>query len=362
LLIVWAAFVYQFGVVLLFLVLYLAVFARDFQIVRDRVLLAASGAAFVCFVGWFALLATSPQLLVVQVPLMLFDFPAFYKYLLRWLVRGWPIITAGLFIGSVWLFVRFLMDKHDAEAFFLLGALYVPALSASLFESSFVPVYTLHLYPLIALIFAMVAWKTGALASSYISRREPLSKRLALAISILLVFLSQDVSPSTAWSISERTYQSEKPLIRNATTFRFYSDFHQDTEGPSLFVKEHMNEGDVVVAIGTNFTMQLFHYYIGNVDYVLASQSKAEEWGLVKQQHLIHYTNGSEFITELSELRKLVRKHRGSLWMLGDYRILREDNPYHTDEAVKAFVRELAARPEHTGRDGFTFALKVTQN
>jgi hypothetical protein len=360
LLMIWAAFAYQFGLTLIFFVVYLAAFARDRQIVRDRILLAASGAAFVFFAGWFVILVRSPQLLVVEVPLVLFEFPAFYKYLLRWLVKGWPVITAGLVIGSTWLVVRSLRDRRDAAALFLLGALYIPALFASLFESAYVPVYTLHLYPLIVLIFGMGVWKVGALTWHYFDLGDVFSGRYAFLLAIpVVLFVSQDTNPLSAWQVSERTYQSEKPRIRSVMTFRVYGDFHQDIKSVGLYVKEHMDEGDKVAVIGMDHATQIFDYYIGDMSYALTTKEKSRDFGIIKSGSLIHYTIGYKFITKPSKLKEIVRKNSENLWIVGDRLILREWYPIKSAEPIKEIVRGLAKSPDYVGRDGVTFAVKV---
>jgi len=360
LLMIWAAFVYQFGLTLIFFVVYLAVFAYDRQIVRDRILLAASGAAFVFFAGWFVILARSPQLLVVEVPLVLFEFPAFYKYLLRWLVKGWPVITAGLVIGSTWLFVRFLRDRRDAAALFLLGALYIPALFASLFESAYVPVYTLHLYPLIVLIFGVAVWNVGALAWRYVDLGDTFSGHYAFLLAIpVVLFASQDTNPLSAWRVSERTYQSEKPRIRSVMTFRVYGDFHQDIKNVALYVKKHMDKGDKVAVIGMDHATQIFDYYIGDLDYALVEEKRPKEFGIIKEESLIHYTTGYRFVDNTSELKKIIQKNSGNIWIVGDRLILNEKYPMKSAKSIKKVVSNMAKNPDYVGHDGVTFAIKV---
>ena len=360
LLMIWAAFAYQFGLTLIFFVVYLAAFARDRQIVRDRILLAALGAAFVFFAGWFVILARSPQLLVVEVPLVLFEFPAFYKYLLRWLVKGWPVITAGLVIGSTWLFVRFLRDRRDTAALFLLGALYIPALFASLFESAFVPVYTLHLYPLIVLIFGVAVWNAGALAWRYVNLGDTFSGHYAFLLAIpVVLFASQDTNPLSAWRVSERTYQSEKPPIRNVTTFQVYSGFHQDIKGVGLFVRKHMDEEDAVAVIGPGYTIPLYQYYIGDVDYFIASERKIREFSIYKNKKPVHYITGDEFIHGPEKLERLISNRKKDIWVIGDYGILRKSNPYYKNEKVKEIIRNMSEKSDYIGRDSITFAEEI---
>jgi hypothetical protein len=289
----------------------------------------------------------------------MFDFPALYKYLLRWLLRGWPVITAGLVVGSVWLFIRFVENRRDVASLFLLGSIYIPSIFSSIFNSAFVSVYILHLYPVIVVLFSVVVWKIGTFVSGYFSQTKPFSSTVAFLVALPIIFLSPDVSPVEAWNIGERTYQSEKPPIRNAINFRFYSDFHQDIEGPSSFLREHMAEGDKVAVAGPNYAVQLVHFYVGDVDFALTSADKAERWGLVKEGNLIHYTSDSEFVTDVSELEKLIGTHGGRLWLVGDRRILNENNPMNSNEELKEALRRLSRTPDYVGRDGITFALKI---
>ena len=360
LLMVWAGSAYQFGLVLIFLAAYLVLFARGARILTDRTLLASLGAAGVSFVGWFVLLLSSPDLILIEVPLVMFGFPAFYKYLLRWLVKGWPVITAGLVIGSTWLVVRSLRDRRDAAALFLLGALYIPALFASLFESAYVPVYTLHLYPLIVLIFGVAMWNVGALAWHYVDLGDTFSGHYAFLLAIpVVLFASQDTNPLSAWRVSERTYQSEKPPIRNVTTFQVYSGFHQDIKGVGLFVRKHMDEEDAVAVIGPGYTIPLYQYYIGDVDYFIASERKIREFSIYKNKKPVHYVTGDEFIHGPEKLERLISNSKKDIWIIGDYGILRESNPYYKDEKVKEIIRNMSEKSDYIGRDSITFAEEV---
>ena len=355
-----AAAVYQFGVVLLFFIVYLLLYARDTRILKDRVLLSSFGAASVCFAGWFLILVRSSDLILVEVPLLLFGFPAFYKYLFRWLAEGWPVMTLILSVGSVWLFLRYLRDRSDKQSLFLVGALYVPALSASLFESHYVPEYTLHLYPLVALIVSAVVWKASALAWQYFGLRNVLPKRGLFIFAVPLILLaSPDTNPVSAWQIGERTYQSEKPPVRNVMTYRFYSDYHPDVEGVSQYVKEHISEGDKIAVVGPSHIIQIADFYIGNVDFAITDNEAVKTHGIIRNKKQIHYTSGCKFITKVEELKSEIKGQDGSVWVIGDYRTLSKKNPWVSNSNLKGAVRRLTQQPDYVARDGITFVKEV---
>lgn len=352
-----AAIGYQFGLVLIFLVVYLALFARGRHSFRDRTLIATLGGALFCIVGWFALLVTSLDLPLTQVPLVLFGFPAFYKYLLRWLIEGWPLMTVLLTVGSLYLFARFLRTPRDPAALFLLGSLYVPAFFYGLFRSYFVPRYTLHLYPLIVLIFVVAMWQAGRWGWKRLGLRDVLSGRIAFLCGIpILLLVSQDANPLSAWQIGDRTYQTEKPPVRNVVNYWPYADFHQDVKGASRFVRQRMSSEDKIAVLGPDYVAQLVQYYIGRVDYVLVSEDRM--LSIMKDGDRVHYTIGCDFITDKSEFEEMVRKHGENLWVIGDRRTLLESNPYFSDVNVEEKMKELSERPEYLARDEITFVIK----
>jgi len=360
LLTVWAGVAYQFGLVLIFLVVYLALFYRGPRTLTDRALLASLGAAVVSFVGWFVLLLSSPDLILVEVPLVMFGFPAFYKYLLRWLVRGWPLMTVVLAVGSLWLFVRYLRNRRDRTSLFLLGALYVPALSSSFFESSYDVEYTLHLYPLVALIVAAVIWKTSALVWTYLNLQRAVSRRtLFLLVITGFLLISQDTNPAFAWKIGERTYQSEKPPFRNVMAFPFYSDYHPDIKGVSNYVKNKKSDGDNILVFAPNYVVQIVDFYVGKVDFWVTVEKKKKRRGIMRNGEILHYTSSCKSIIHSSRVEEMVEQKSGALWLIGDYRTLEESNPWFSSSKIKKKMRSLAGNPDYVARDGITFVKKI---
>jgi hypothetical protein len=360
LLMVWAGSAYQFGLVLIFLAAYLVLFARGTRILTDRTLLASLGAAGVSFVGWFVLLLSSPDLILIEVPLVMFGFPAFYKYLLRWLVRGWPVMTVLLAAGSIWLFVRYLQNRHGRKFLFLLGAFYIPALAAGLFESAYVPVYTLHLYPLIILIVAVVVWQVSVLTQKHFGLRKRFSKRtLFVLLAPVILLLNYDTNPARAWEISERSYQSEKPPVRNAITFPFYSDYHPDIKGVSDYLKENISENDKILVFAPDHMLQIVYFYVRKVDFRVTTRKKERGRGILKEGEIFHYTSNCKSITSSAGLEKFVQREGGNIWIISDYRTTDKKNAWFQDSEIREKVRKFTSNPEYVARDGVTFVKKL---
>lgn len=358
--IIWSAFFYQFGLVLILIIIYVTVYARNYQIFRDPILRIVSIASLLCFLIWFVILAISSSLLLIQIPPVLFGFPNIYQYLIRWLVKGWPVITTGLTAGSIFLYLMFLKDRENAAAFFMLGALYIPALFASLFTSGDVPVYTLHLYPLIILIFSFAVWKIGGYIGNYFTIHNRYLKISYSSLGIIAILLSSpDTNPFSTQKIIQGTYQGEKNQFRNIITWPYYSDYQPDLKSPSVYVKKHMTKQDVVAVMGHDYNLQIACYYIGDIKYAITSKLKTTSFGVVKEGHLFHYVTKSKFITNAMELNELIQDFRGRLWIIGDRRILIKKNSYLPDEEIKKIVRKLTKEPDYIGHDGITFAVKI---
>jgi len=96
-----SAIVYQFGLVAISLVLYLGIYARGRTIFRDRILVAGVVTSAVLLFLWVGAFLTAGRVSPVQIPLAMFSFPDVYKYLLRWILKGWPVLSVGMVVGSL---------------------------------------------------------------------------------------------------------------------------------------------------------------------------------------------------------------------------------------------------------------------
>jgi hypothetical protein len=359
-LLVGAAAMYQLGVALLLFVLYLVFYARGLRVWTDRSLQVAVGAASVCGAGWGAVLLHAPALAPVEVPLVLFEVPAFYKYFLRWLAKGWPVLTVLLAGGSVWLFGRLLRHRSDPAPLFLLGALYVPALASSLFVSYYDIEYTLHLFPVVLLIVSSALWR-GALAVA--GRGEGRGVRAAPVMvglgAAVLMLSSPDLRPTAAWAVGARDYRSPRPPVRNVMAYWPYADVHQDLKSPSDFLRRTAGPEDAIVFFGPVHASQIAQYYLGRMDYVLISEELRGAFGVRTADGVVHYTNGCGVLSDPARLAQIADTTAGTTWLIGDRRTTLDHNSYFDSKRLKNVVEAYGQAPTFVARDSITFVARV---
>lgn len=357
--IVWAAFIHQFGLVLIMLLIYLALFARGLRSLTEPALKVVYSVIVVCLIFWIPVVSVSTARFM-SVPKVLFGYPNVYEYFLTWFIKGWPILSIIVALGCVLLAARFVSDRTAPAPLFVLGALFIPAILTSFLPNEFYEArYTFHLYPLIVMVFAVIVVE----AKSRFIRGLSVGGRfgrgmVATAIALLALFVSQDGNPAAAWSVGNRDYQSKKDPIKGHINWKFYAGFHQDHKTPSRYVREHLREGDQVVAVGAPHMIAIYHYYVGRVDYSVAEQIEGFQFRLKGNKIRDHMT-GSEILDSLPRLREIIEKDPGrGIWLLCDRMLLVEDNHYFS-EPMKEYLRGLARDPVYLGLDGQTFAVKV---
>jgi len=79
----------------------------------------------------------------------------------------------------------------------------------------------------------------------------------------------------------------------------------------------------------------------------------------MRSREIFHYTSNCKSITRYSEIKKMIDESEGSLWIIGDYRTLKRNNPWFKIQEVKDRVRSTAEDPSYVARDGITFVKKV---
>lgn len=357
---VWAAFMYQFSLVLLMVAAYVVFFARNLRSLLEPPLKVVYVAVAACLVFWVLVAAGDPTLPVKRTILAAFDYPHFYRYFLTWFVRGWPVLTIVFYIGSVLLLTRFLADRSAPTPVFVLGAIFVPAVLASFFRSYPEARYTFHLYPLMLIVYAAIAVEWGTRLMKSVRGGGQWRRGVVAVAMVLVAFLaSQDANPVDAWSIGNRTYQSAKDPIRSVVNWTFYKGFHQDHKGPSLYVRERLVPGDRVVALGPPHMVSAYHYYIGRVDYAVGGPDDFRYHRRVRGGKTVTYMTGSEILESLPGLKEIIEGGSGGgIWLLGDRMLLVEDNPSYSNK-MKEYIRSLARDPNYLGLDGQTFVVKV---
>jgi len=357
--IVWAAFFYQFAIVMLLLALYLILFTREYRNLWEPQLIVIYSVTVIFLVVWFIIIYGSPEVSLKKVIVIMFGFPNFARHFLYWLIKGWPVMTAVFAFGCFLLLTAFFSHRREILPLFVLGAIFIPALVTSFFKSYHESRYIFHLYPLIVIVFSMTSIK----ALSYIStilpfKRKPAQILVTTALIAAIFFISQDANPLHAWSVGNRTYQSTRDPIRSIISWKPYAGFHQDHRSPSLFVKDHLSTGDKIVVIGPIHMIGLYHYYTGKVDYAVAPTKTPTYYSLLKEGRLISYVTGSETLRGLPGLKTFIEKSSTGIWLLGDYLLLIDDNPFYS-KSMKEYLRPLVRNPDYIGLDGQTFAVKL---
>jgi uncharacterized membrane protein len=296
-LIVWAAFIYQIGLVLLLLIAYSFAFAEGWRRRSNRGLRIACGAGAACLLFWSLVPVIDPAVSARRVAWAMFSYPNFYDQFLKWYVWGWPFLSVVAAIGIVQLAARFMTNLRDPKPLFIVGAIFVPAVATSFFKpNDDAARYTFHLYPLILVIFASVA----AQAISYCVHGLPPLGRFPRAVvagvlGVAALMFSQDANPVHAWSVGDWTYQSPRHPIRSIVVGS-NSRTHPDYKNPSLYVKERLRSGDRVMVAGGPVAAAICHHYIGQVDYTVSNRASVEmldrDGGKLTDKYI-----GSEIIT-----------------------------------------------------------------
>lgn len=295
--IIWMAFICQVGLVLVMWAVYLAFFMRDRRSLLGAPLKVAYGTAAVCLIAWSIVAAVDPAGSAMGLMWAMFSYPNFYDYFLRWYLWGWPLLTIVFALGVLLLAARFISNRDIPAPLFMLGAIFIPAVAASFSQPNDDAVrYTIHLYPLMVIVFAAVVVE----ATSYFIRHIPAQGKLsqsvvAAAVGLAALFISQDANPVAAWSVGDWSYRTPRHHIRNIGGWDSYPRYHTDSKTPSLYVRERLVPGDRVIVLGGPVAVATYHYYIGRVDYALANRpAENAQWAAAGK--LVDSYIGSEII------------------------------------------------------------------
>ena len=357
-----SCFVYQFGVALVLFCLYVLLVYRGIASLKSVPSVVLYVSAILTFLFWFSY-ATWSAVEDFSSSKYFWDYPKLYDYFLQWMFAAWPRFTVVTGGGLLLMGYLFFKDRTRGNYIFpILLCLLLPIFASSIYWPYYVPRYAFNLYPLFIVVFAFTLCALSAAVQKKLVTTP--GKRLqrqrmagpiveTFALVLLAVFLSQDVYPSQAWAISNRTYTSAKDPIKAAQS---WETFHQDYKTPGLFVKAHMTDRDIVLVLGASHVPSIFYHYTGRVDYVLMMPHEMPEnglsgpvLGLNTKKGLIHYATGSVVLKDSFALQRLLSSpRRGRVWILADF----QTAPHDT-------VRRL--RPDHvfTGRDGRTSVYTI---
>lgn len=322
---------------------------------RDARVLAIFSIISLYLIFWSLYFQKHLDITIQQIFINLFGYPPVLASFLRWFVLGWPALTLIAGWGIYILIIRSIANKSDFAALFILGVLFISLLGASLFRRIPASRYMFHMYPIIIIIFSFTLTKMVAQLGKILA---PFGKRvndaLFIFLTLVLLFACQDGNPLLAWRIGERTYQSRKDAIRNVLNWTPHAYYHQDVKNPSLFVRSRILPGEKVMIVGPTYIDNLYHYYLGKIDYSIGSK----DYGRVKDGRFVNYVSGSILLTHNQEIQKTIEENKHGLWLLGDLSVLDPESIYYSTE-TKDYLLSLVNNPLYMGRDGVSFVVKL---
>jgi hypothetical protein len=271
-------------------------------------------------------------------------------------------MTFVFVMGCILLLAQHISNHNNKPALFVLGAIFIPAILMSFFSAYHESRYIFHLYPLVVIVFAVSLIKILSLipAWQYIYSQQTNLKQfliITLVVTTILI-ISQDANPLYAWYIGNRTYQSARDPTRSIISWKPYATFHQDHESPSLYIKQRLLPGDQIVVLGPSYMLAVYHFYIGEVDYILEPSKGTLSYGKFKGSRIIDYATGSEILHGPQRLKELIANKSGGLWLLGDRILLSQEGIYYS-KWEQEYLRSLLEGLDYVGGDGKTFAVKL---
>jgi hypothetical protein len=332
-----ATWAHQFAVFFIFMVLYGVRYTRSVtQLLQPPWPLLYTAAAG-CLLFWAVVLPGE------GLPLThLGGYPDFYQSFPQWFMTGWPVVLPLSLAGLALLARRLLADRCPTGPLFLLGAIFLPALMASVVRTKFHEMrYIFHLYPLLLIACAVALVEVERALAGRLRLASGWWAAARTAACLLLVLPSADWSPVHAWSVGSRTYRSERDPLRGHLNWKPYAHFHQDQQGPGRYVAQHRGRGDLVIGLGVAHMLAVYQYYAGPVDYVV-DQKAQHAFRRASDGKRVDHVTGSVLIESVDGLGQLLRQSQNqTVWLLGDTQMLLDSNYFYSN-AMKERLRALA--------------------
>jgi 4-amino-4-deoxy-L-arabinose transferase-like glycosyltransferase len=337
------------GLALLLHVAWLGTSVRAFW---SRALWPVYGALGLFLALWTVLLYPRLDFDARAIALTLFGFPNLPQHFFYWFALGWPVFLAAIVIAGIVMFDR-VLRTGDRSMLYLLGGIIAPVVVASTYEAFFESRYVFHVYPLLVILFAWGLTRVAEVVSDRLGAAHR-SHLVLAAVAAIGFFASFDVGART-WDPLVRTYASPRDPMRSVISWSAFAGFHQDHEGPSRFVNEHVTDGDRVAVIATLHQLPIYSFYLGRIDVVLG---KPEEMGhyRLKNGRLVERATGSAVVLDPAQLTQ--PDGSGATWLVGDD-VLLSDGVENFSLQVRRESRALAGETMHRGRDGVTFVRRL---
>ncbi len=346
----------QLGVTLVLAILFATWWVRQWSDLRRSHVLVSIAAVAACGGGWFginrAVQGLPPRMAISH----LLEFPNYHGLFLKWMLLGWPAMTLGLAAGLVAIAARAGRGDRVNPAWFALMSLLLPLTLACVLKSRWLEArYFFHMYPQVALVFAVVPVLAAAWLARLVRLRGPVPVAAVAAVTLAAtLWFSQDANPLKSARIPQRSYTDWRDPIKTYISWWVKSDYHQDHAGAAAFVRQRLQPDDVVVVIGPPHNAALYRHLIGRVDYVFGHVDYYPRMMEDAAGHPIDDMSDAIVLDTLAELRRVVEMPRdGRVWIVSDTIL---SNPDHWlleryDGPDRTWLRDLTADPAYTARD-----------
>lgn len=293
----------------------------------------------------------------------LFDYPDWSRYVLWWLVEGWPVVLAVLPLGLAGLLWR----GRDAAArpagpWLIVGFLLLGMSLGGLAEGKFNEArYFFHLWVLILVSYALVWVILGGWLADRV-KLGPGGVGRGLVMGVVVaggILVSGDLRPSAAWGVTQRGYADARDPIRSVFNWRAFSDFHEDVQSVSEYVRDHLEPGDRVMSVGPPHRGTLVNYFTGRLDYIVArpmvfTLKREDEFGRWHEP-----VTDAEIVDTAARLTELLDELDGQgvrLWVVSNDRMTQVRPDMLVDKTFAALIERITPVHAARGRDGSSFA------
>jgi hypothetical protein len=285
-----------------------------------------------------------------------FSLKYFYEF-----YGSFPQMSVVIFAGVFLLLWTWILERRTtkSQAFsfsknwlFLYLCLLFPVVFLGFFRTHVQPRYLYQLYPLFVLLYAVSLYKLAQLlikllTMPYARKRTAVFSAATGVLFVALLFLTTEgVGVEKVKAIVNRQYGDP---IRTDIIYRSGRHEHYDHRGPGEYVRQFLQEDDLVVAIHVVFQ----HIYAGRVDYWLWSGGPGtwDAWEETSEGWKDFYI-GARWINNLEGLKQVLEKNpHKRVWIIASPSILRRD---HIKENIARFIKSDSEKLVFRGKDGMS--------
>jgi hypothetical protein len=285
-----------------------------------------------------------------------FSLDYFYEF-----YRSFPQMSMVILVGFFLLLVDGIRERFATRSFtfsfsrnwlFLYLCLVFPVVFLGFFRTHVQPRYLYQLYPLFVILYAVSLYKMAQILIELLT--IPYARKKAAGLSAaagvlfvgLLFLTAEGVGLGKVKTIVNRQYGDR---IQTDIISRSGRHQHYDHRGPGEYVRNFLQEEDLVIAIHVVFQ----HIYAGRVDYWLWSGGPGtwDAWEETSEGWKDFYI-GARWINNLEDLKQVLEKNPDKrVWIVASPSILRRD---HISEDIASFIKSDPEKLVFRGKDGMS--------